>query len=387
MAERVKKIADDMPDCLPLPDKHEDIPLNQNGKLNKKALPLPEIHESTKEYVEPSNEVEAELARGFAVALGMNKLDTRMFNIRIFEITETDESISKDFYFDFLHPIIDGDSMEIFLQDINSAYHGKELEPEKYSIFDYYDLIEDIMQSEGYLKEQEWNQKFTRSFTEHLNELPGDLDPKDENKTKPLIVPLKINLEAVDKFTKSQGITDGTLLSAAFGLLQGHSNGEQAGVALTFYNGRDDIRFERTIGAIYRHYPLCVRWSTEMSAETFVKETQENILLCRRHALYEGDSVPIIISFAYQGEYIDGDFEFCGGKAKYEEFEDYEEENFNFYIHRRADDFYVDLTYNTKEYSDDFVKKFMENYAKAVNELASGKKPADIEAEFDYDCR
>ncbi len=52
----------------------DSIPRNQNGKLNKKALPLPEIHESTKEYVEPSNEVEAELARGFAVALGMKRV-------------------------------------------------------------------------------------------------------------------------------------------------------------------------------------------------------------------------------------------------------------------------------------------------------------------------
>ncbi len=47
-------------------------------------------------------------------------------------------------------------------------------------------------------------------------------------------------------------------------------------------------------------------------------------------------------------------------------------------MHRRTDDFYVDLTYNTKEYSDDFVARFLENYAKVIHALAAGKKIAEI---------
>ena len=115
-----------------------------------------------------------------------------------------------------------------------------------------------------------------------------------------------------------------------------------------------------------------------MTAERFVKETQENILLCRRHALYEGDPVPLVAAFAYQGEDVDGDFDFCGGKARYEEIEDFEEENFDFFMHRRTDDFYVNLTYNTKEYSEAFVARFLENYAKVIHALAAGKKIAEI---------
>ena len=104
-------------------------------------------------------------------------------------------------------------------------------------------------------------------------------------------------------------------------------NGEQAGVILTFYNGRDDIRYERTMGAIYRHHPICVRWKEETTAEAFVRETQENILLCRRHALYEGDPVPLIASFAYQGDDMEESFDFCGGRAVYDEVADFEEES------------------------------------------------------------
>ena len=312
-----------------------------------------------------------------------NKPDTRMFVMRLFAIREEDGSLSKLFYFDFLHPIIDGDSIEIFLQDLDAAYRGEEVQPEEYSIFDYYDEIEAKLGTEAYKKEQQWNHDFVRSFTSRLSEMPGDLDPKGENETKDIFVPVHVDLAAVDAFTKAQGITDGTLTAAAFGLLQGRNNGEQAGVVLTIYNGRDDIRFERTLGAIYRHYPLCVSWDENMGAGDFVRQTQENVLLCRRHALYEGDPVPLIVAFSYQGEDMDTGFDFCGGRAEYEEIEDFEEENFDFFVHRRSDDFYVNLTYNTLEYSDKFVETFLQNYARVIHGLAAGKKPADILRELE----
>ena len=308
----------------------------------------------------------------------MNKPDTRMFVMRLFAIREEDGSLAKVFYFDILHPIIDGDSIEIFLQDIDAAYRGEEVQPEEYSIFDYYDEIEAKLGTEAYQKEQQWNHDFVRSFTSRLSEMPGDLDPKGENETKDIFVPVHVDLAAVDAFTKAQVITDGTLTAAAFGLLQGRNNGEQAGVVLTIYNGRDDIRFERTMGAIYRHYPLCVSWDENIGAGDFVRQTQENVLLCRRHALYEGDPVPLIVAFSYQGEDMDTGFDFCGGRAEYEEIEDFEEENFDFFVHRRSDDFYVNLTYNTLEYSEAFVEKFLRNYARVIEGLVAGKKPADI---------
>lgn len=310
----------------------------------------------------------------------LNKPETRMFVTRLFAITEPDGQVSKEFYFDFLHPIIDGDSLEIFLADVNAAYNGEDLLPEEYSILDYYDEIEDNITTEAYKQEQQWNRDYVSSYTQRPGELPGDLDPHGENDTKDIMVPLHIDLAAVDAFTKVQGVTDGSILAAGFGLLQSLNNGEQAAAVLTIYNGRDDIRYERTMGAVYRHYPLCVRWQEDMTAARFVKETQESILLCRRHALYEGDPVPLIAAFAYQGEDVDGAFDFCGGKARYEEFEDFEEENFDFFVHRRQDDFYLNLTYNTKEYSEAFVQRFMADYAKVIHGLAAGKTVKEIVA-------
>ncbi len=312
----------------------------------------------------------------------MNLPETRMFVMRLFAITEADGTVAKEFYFDFLHPIIDGDSINIFLEDVDAAYRGETPETEEYSIFDYYDQIEDSVKTPAYQKEQQWNADFVRSFTARPGELAGDLDPGEDNVTKDMMLPLHVDLKAVDAFTKVNGVTDGSILAAAFGLLQSLANGEQASAVLTIYNGRDDIRYERTMGAIYRHYPLCVRWQADMTASRFVKETQENILRCRRHALYEGDPVPLIAAFSYQGEDIEDEFIFCGAPARYEEIEDYEDEVFDFFLHRRKDDFYVNLTYNTLAYSEAFVARFLKNYTTAVCGLAAGKLLGEIVKEI-----
>ena len=312
----------------------------------------------------------------------MNRPGIRMFVMRLFAITEADGTVAKEFYFDFLHPIIDGDSINIFLEDVDAAYRGETPETEEYSIFDYYDQIEDTIDTPAYKKEQQWNADFVSSFTSHPGELAGDLEPGDDNVTKDMMLPLHVDMKAVDAFTKTNGVTDGSILAAAFGLLQSMANGEQASVVLTIYNGRDDIRYERTMGAVYRHYPLCVRWQEDMTASRFVKETQENILLCRRHALYEGDPAPLIAAFSYQGEDIEDEFTFCGAPARYEEIEDYEDEIFDFFLHRRKDDFYVNLTYNTLAYSEAFVDRFLKNYASVIHGLTAGKSIGEIVKEI-----
>ena len=92
--------------------------------------------------------------------------------------------------------------------------------------------------------------------------------------------------------------------------------------------------------------------------------------------------MPLIVAFSYQGEDMDTGFDFCGGRAEYEEIEDFEEENFDFFVHRRKDDFYVNLTYNTMEYSEAFVARFLENYAKAIHALAAGEAPSKIAHEL-----
>jgi len=328
----------------------------------------------TPEYVTRSvySELQGKLRKS------MNRPGERMFNIRIFIITEEDGTESCDFYFDFLHPITDGVSIDIFLDDVNAAYEGRKVEKETFSVLDYYDQIEKEVSTGRYRSEVEWNRRFAASFTDRAGELEGDLSCGDENETLAIFEKLDIEPEIVENYAAACKVTVGSLLSAAYGLIQASCNGEYSAVTLTIYNGRDDARYQRTMGAIYRHLPLCVRFDDDMTARDYVRATEKNILSCRAHFLYEPDPVPMITSFSYQGEDLPEPFPFCSGLASYEETEDYEEEIFNFFVHRRQDGFYVNLTYNALSYSKTFIDRLLKDYAMVLRSLSTGVRPADI---------
>lgn len=52
----------------------DSIPLNQNQKVNKRALPLPERRETGKDYVEPATPLEREICAEYASILGLEKV-------------------------------------------------------------------------------------------------------------------------------------------------------------------------------------------------------------------------------------------------------------------------------------------------------------------------
>ncbi len=54
--------------------KIDDVPLRPNGKLDRKALPMPDIKSYQNEYVAPSNELEEALCDSFAKVLKMDKI-------------------------------------------------------------------------------------------------------------------------------------------------------------------------------------------------------------------------------------------------------------------------------------------------------------------------
>ncbi|MGM9579993.1 MAG: amino acid adenylation domain-containing protein, partial [Anaerovibrio sp.] len=52
----------------------DTMPLNANGKINKRALPEPELSEAAREYAEPVSDIQRKLAGIFAKALGVEKV-------------------------------------------------------------------------------------------------------------------------------------------------------------------------------------------------------------------------------------------------------------------------------------------------------------------------
>ena len=55
----------------------EQVPLRPNGKLDRKALPLPELRDIAKTYVAPANEIEEKLCAAMAKVLGIERVGAR----------------------------------------------------------------------------------------------------------------------------------------------------------------------------------------------------------------------------------------------------------------------------------------------------------------------
>ena len=74
--EAVRKMAEKLPPYM-VPAcfvKIDRIPVNANGKMNRKALPEPEILAQETEYVPPENEAEEKICRAFAEVLSLNRV-------------------------------------------------------------------------------------------------------------------------------------------------------------------------------------------------------------------------------------------------------------------------------------------------------------------------
>ncbi|HLP61102.1 MAG TPA: amino acid adenylation domain-containing protein, partial [Candidatus Deferrimicrobium sp.] len=75
IAQLREYLAHELPDYM-IPSffvRVEKIPLTPNGKLDRKALPLPEVEEISSEYTPPGNESEEKLAQIWATVLGTEK--------------------------------------------------------------------------------------------------------------------------------------------------------------------------------------------------------------------------------------------------------------------------------------------------------------------------
>ena len=70
----------------------EELPLTNNGKVDKKALPEPEYEQESREYTAPETKIQKELCQVFEMALGMEKIG---IEDNFFDIGGTSLSASK----------------------------------------------------------------------------------------------------------------------------------------------------------------------------------------------------------------------------------------------------------------------------------------------------
>ena len=296
-------------------------------------------------------------------------LSDQLFRIRILKTTA-----SIYLFIDFHHIIFDGTSMQILLQDISSAYEANVLQKETWSGFEVAQEEETMRLSDNYSMAAEWNKSVF-----------GVLDvaslPIPDNNSEQVSIGKYDHLISIDQETLEQscrrlGITAQVLTTAAFGYLLGAFTHNREALFATVYNGRNDLKTQRTVAMMVKTIAVHTSWNENMTIREWLQQVKEILLGSMNHDLFSfaelcalNNHVNSEVLFAYQGGFqttlaIDGHVSHpqsltknATGKCLFME------------LLPDARQLQMIIAYQENRYSEFFIKQFAQCYEQIIRQL------------------
>ena len=293
----------------------------------------------------------------------------QLFRIRILKTT-----VNVYLFIDFHHIIFDGTSMQILLQDISSAYEANVLQKETWSGFEVAQEEETMRLSDNYSMAAEWNKSVF-----------GILDvtslPIPDNNSEQVSIGKYAHLISIDQETLEQscrrlGITAQVLTTAAFGYLLGAFTHNREALFATVYNGRNDLKTQRTVAMMVKTIAVHTSWNENLTIREWLQQVKEILLGSMNHDLYSfaelcalNNHVNSEVLFAYQGGFqttlaIDGHVSHpqsltknATGKCLFME------------LLPDARQLQMIIAYQENRYSEFFIKQFAQCYEQIICQL------------------
>ena len=186
------------------------------------------------------------------------------------------ESDNKYLYMDVHHIIADGESYEVLVNDIESAYNGTDPVKEKYSGFEI--AIDEMRRRES--------EEYTSAVKYYEDLLDGvetdNLPPFDRNDDKPGMGMLKrttdIDMKAVRAFLAKNDISENALFSGAFAFLLSRYNNKNEAVYTTIYNGRGDVDLMHTVDMLVKTLPMYVKTEDNLLIKDYLQGVSEQFM-------------------------------------------------------------------------------------------------------------
>ncbi len=230
------------------------------------------------------------------------------------EIYDTPEG--KYFYLDIHHIIGDGASISIFMEDVNSAYDGKEIQKESWTGFDIGIEEKKLRASERYAKAASWYDSVCRGIdtaTLPRKERESFKGADAKKEIGVLQYTCDADLEVVRSFCADNGLSENAFFTAAFGFALRAYCGTESAVFAAIYNGRNDHRTTRSVTMLVKTLPVVLGREGDKKTEvkTFISECQNWLVnamandiysFAEIHNLYGLEADPL---FAFQGEVPD----------------------------------------------------------------------------------
>ena len=209
-------------------------------------------------------------------------------------------------FLDTHHVASDGTSLAILLEDIEKAYEGEELLPEKKNGFQI-----GLAESKASKEEIEAEKAFYASYLEGLDclSLPRK-EFLEEVEEKPLEedIDLELPMDEVSAFLKKEGGDRNGFYNAAFAYALSKWNGSDDALFASIYSGRDSSSTARSVTMMVKTLPLYVNLPEDGLVASYLKDVSSRLEKAQGKTLYSfaeashDFGVDAKVMFAYQGD-------------------------------------------------------------------------------------
>ena len=276
----------------------------------------------------------------------------------------------------------DGNSYDIFFEDLNRAYMGVELEKEAYTGFDAAVSEERAAERGDYKKAALYYDSIFQGL--EIESLPI-FDKKEATPKKGLAeYKMTVSKEAALELCERLGVTPNTLFTGVFGILMSRWSNAKEALFATIYNGRNDSRLENTICMLVKTLPVYCRFDDKTTVASYMASLQEQLMNSMANDIFPFSDIAAKygitsdLIFAYQAELTD-DYPIGDTVAVGEDLAlDLPKEPLLLQVRLYDGAYYLTAEYRSDLYQEETVQNIMDSYNAAFESVFGCRNVSDV---------
>ena len=288
----------------------------------------------------------------------------------------------KYLFVDLHHIVADGNSYDIFFENLNAAYQGKALDAETYTGFDAaLDEEQDIENGRYKKAALYYDEVFAGVETESL----PIVDKKE-------VVPVKgfasrtmnLSKEKILQYCEKMQVTPNTLFTGLFGVVMARYSNTEDALFATIYNGRNDSRLENTICMLVKTLPVYCRFDGKMPVNVYMMAVQEQMMNSMANDIFPFSDIAAKygitsdLIFAYQAELTD-DFPLGDTMVRGEDLSlDMPKEPLVIQVRDYNGKYVLTAEYRGDMYEADTIERILESYETAFDSMMRSRYVSEI---------
>lgn len=315
--------------------------------------------------------------------------DEKLYRVRIY-VTEKGNYLFMDIH----HIVFDGESGEVLMRDIETAYSGGTPEKETYTGFEAALDEEKQRKTERYHRAREWFDSLI-SDADHTMLPEGDAEGQEEASAE-FAHDTALGTADVAAFCTPGGFTENAFFNAVFAYVLSRFSGKDNALYTTVYNGRSDSRLTRAVTMLVKTFPVMIAATPDQEITAFVSAMSRQLVnsmsndICSFAEIARSNDISADVMFVYQGKGFAGD---CIGGERAERIPlavNEAKAPISLQVFQRDGRYRFDCEYRSDLYSESYIRIFTACLEQAAAEFLKRGKLGDIclltpEAEAELD--